>query len=272
MIILIVIVFLSVFAPQINRLMLGPDIDPMSVGSFSRYEKPSAERPLGTDYFGRDVLALLLMALRFSLTIGFLAGVFATIFGSSIGLIAGYFGGRVDNVLRTVTDVILVIPTLPLLLTISAYVPRINILTMAVLLSVFSWPFSARSIRAQVLSLRERQYVDLARISGLSEIEIVFQEIMPNLLPYLGVALSTSVVGAILAEFGLEVIGLGPGNISTLGLMINWAIGWGSMTLGNWHLIFAPAGMLVLIFLSLNLINIGLEQAFNPRLRQASGG
>ena len=137
--------------------------------------------------------------------------------------------------------------------------------------SIFGWPFAARTIRAQVLSLRERGYVDLAQVSGLSKLEIVFQEIMPNLLPYIGVGLAASVIGAILAEFGLEVIGLGPGNIATLGLMINWAIGWGVMSSGRWFIIIAPSVALILIFLSLNLINLGMEQAFNPRLKGTTG-
>ena len=122
----------------------------------------------------------------------------------------------------------------------------------ALLLAAFSWPFSARTIRSQVLSLRERGYVDLARVSGLGNMAIIFQEILPNLLPFLGVGLAVSTVGAILAEVGLELIGLGPGNVATLGLMINWAIGWGAMSLGKWHLIAAPAGILVLLFFSLN--------------------
>lgn len=265
------ICLVALLAPWIVEIHLGPGVDPMSVGNFDIFQPPSPTNPLGTDRFGRDELALLLMGIRFSLTIGLLAGVIATTFGSSVGLIAGYYGGKVDNVLRTMTDMFLVIPSLPLLLTLSAYVARIDIPTMAVLLAVFSWPFAARTIRAQVLSLRERAYIDLARASGLSNLEIVFQEIMPNLFPYLGVSLAGSVIGAILAEFGLEVIGLGPGNVATLGLMINWAIAWGSMSLGAWVLIFAPAVTLVLIFLALNLINIGLEQTFNPRLKGTTG-
>lgn len=260
----------SVLQPVLLRAIIG-DLNPMEVGSFPIFAPPSAEHLLGTDRYGRDVLALLLMGLRFSLSIGLLAGVISTFVGTIIGLIAGFFGGWVDNVLRSATDMILVIPTLPLLITLSAYIKALDVPTMALILAVFSWPFSARTIRAQVLSLRERNYVDLARTTGMSNTEIVFQEIMPNLLPYLGVALAASVVGAILAEFGLEVIGLGPGNIATLGLMINWAIGWGSITLGKWILIAAPAGILILIFLSLNFINIGLERAFNPRLRGTTG-
>jgi peptide/nickel transport system permease protein len=270
LILFLVICLLSIFQPIIVRALIG-DISPMSQGKFKIFEGPGVQHWLGTDRFGRDVLSLLLVGLRFSLSIGLLAGTISTVVGAAIGLIAGYYGGPVDNVLRSVTDIILVIPTLPLLITLAAYVKSIDVLTMALLLSIFGWPFSARTIRAQVLSLRERGYIDLARVSGMSKLEIVFQEVMPNLLPYLGVTLAASTVGAILAEFGLEIIGLGPGNIATLGLMINWAIGWGVMTKGLWNLLAAPATVLVLIFLSLNLINIGLEQAFNPRLKGTTG-
>ena len=269
-ILFVVICLLSIFQPLLVRLIIG-SVNPMAQGKFPIFDPPSAAHPLGTDRFGRDVVCLLLIGLRFSLSIGILAGVIGTLLGTVVVLVAGFYGGIVDNVLRSSTDMILVIPTLPLLITLSAYIKRLDVVTMAVLLAAFSWPFSARTIRAQVLSLRERAYIDLAQTSGLSKLEIVFQEIMPNLLPFLGVGLAASTVGAILAEFGLEVLGLGPGNVSTLGLMINWAISWGVLTLGKGIIVAAPAFVLILLFLSLNFINIGLEQAFNPRLKGTTG-
>jgi len=269
-ILFIVICLLSIFQPVIVRALIG-NINPMAQGKFPIFDPPSSQHLLGTDRFGRDVVSLLLIGLRFSLSIGIMAGVIGTLLGTVVGLIAGFYGGIVDSILRSSTDMILVIPTLPLLITLSAYIKRLDVVTMAILLSIFSWPFAARTIRAQVLSLRERAYIDLAQTSGLNKMEIVFQEIMPNLLPFLGVGLAASTVGAILAEFGLEVLGLGPGNVSTLGLMINWAISWGVLTLGKGIIVAAPAVVLVLLFLSLNFINIGLEQAFNPRLKGTTG-
>lgn len=267
---LLVLFAVSVLEPLLVRLLIG-NADPLATGNYGIFEPASAIHPLGTDRYGRDVLALLFVGTRYSLTIGVLAGLIGTLIGSVVGLIAGFYGGWVDNVLRSFTDMVLVIPTLPILITLAAYLRSPSIIVTAVLLAAFSWPFSARTIRAQVLSMRERGYVDLAKASGLSNIAIVFQEILPNLLPFLGVGLAASTVGAILAEFGLEVIGLGPGNISTLGLMINWAISWGSLSLGKWALIFAPAGVLVTVFVALNFVNIGLEQLFNPRLKGTTG-
>jgi len=269
-IILGTLVLIALLQPWLNTLIIG-DTDPITMGAFDAYVEPSAAHPLGTDRWGRDVLALLLVGLRFSLLIAALAGVVATFIGIIIGFIAGYKGGNLDSVLRTMTDMVLVIPTLPLLVTLAAYIPRVNVPIMALLLAAFSWPFTTRTIRSQVLSMKARPSVDLAKTSGLGDLEIIFAEILPNLLPYLGVSLAISMGAAMLAEIGLQLIGLGPGNINTLGLMINWSIRWGALGLGKWQMVFSPIICLVLIFVSLNLINIGLEQAFNPRLRAVTG-
>jgi len=264
------LVLIALLQPWINQYLLG-EIDPVSMGTFDPYAEPSRDHLLGTDRWGRDVFALLILGLRYSLLIAVLAGAVATAIGIVIGFVAGYKGGRTDAVLRTMTDMVLVIPSLPLLVTLAAYIPRVNIPVMALLLAAFSWPFTTRTIRSQVLSLKERPYVDLALTSGMRDWEIIFAEILPNLLPYLGVSLAISMGAAMLAEIGLQLIGLGPGNINTLGLMINWSIRWGALGLGKWQMVFSPVICLVLIFVSLNLINIGLEQAFNPRLRAVTG-
>jgi peptide/nickel transport system permease protein len=188
-----------------------------------------------------------------------------------IAFIAGYKGGRVDSVLRTVTDMFLVVPSFPLLLTLSAYVRRVSLWQVAVMLAIFSWPFAARTIRSHVLSLRSRPYVDLARVTNCGDMEIIFQDLVPNLLPYIGVGFANAAVGAIFALVGLEVIGLGPANVVDLGLMINWALSWGALSLGAWPIFVAPVIVLALLFTAVNLINIGLEEIYNPRLRGTAG-
>jgi peptide/nickel transport system permease protein len=241
------------------------------VGAFDLYLPPSWEHPLGTDRLGRDELALVLMGLRLSLAVGALAGLMATAIGIVVGFTAGYKGGVADSVLCSTTDMILVIPTLPILITLSAYIKVLTIPSMAFLLAVFSWAWSARAIRAQVLSLKERPYIELAKISGLGDFEIMFKEIMPNLLPYLGVGLANSTMGAILAETGMRLIGLGPARQVTLGLLVNWAMGWGVLAMGKWQLMFPAILCLILVFVSLNFINIGLEEVYNPRLKGITG-
>ncbi|MBE0695424.1 MAG: ABC transporter permease [Anaerolineaceae bacterium] len=270
--ILIFLILVAIFQPLINKALIG-DVHPISMGTYESYLEPSAQHWLGTDRWGRDWMAELVLGLRYSLVIGALAGVVATLVAILFGFIAGYKGGLIDNGLRTFTDMILVIPSWPILVTLAAYIQGLSIPIMALLLAMFSWPFGMRTIRAQVLSLRAQPYVDLARVSNLNDLEIIFQELVPNLLPFLGVALATSSVGAILAETGLELIGLGPGgDIITLGLMVNFSLSWGALALGKYELLFPPVIVLILIFVSLNLINMGLEELFNPRLKRITGG
>jgi peptide/nickel transport system permease protein len=266
------IVMIAVTQPWLNRLLIG-DLNPMTMGSFEAYLPSSWDHWLGTDRWGRDVMAVLLEGLRHSMMIGALAGLIATSVSIVIGFVAGYKGGRLDALLRTGTDMVLVIPSFPLLVALAAFLPRVTIPTMALLLAAFSWPWAARTIRSQVMSLKQRPYVDLAITSDMNDAEIIFTEIMPNLMPYLGVGLSLSMAGAMLAEAGLALIGigLGGGNISTLGQMIYLAQRWGALGLGKWQIVFPPIIVLVLIFVALNFINIGLEQAFNPRLRAVTG-
>lgn len=270
--ILLFLILVAIFQPVINQALIG-DTNPVSMGTYESYLPPSSEHWLGTDRWGRDWMAQLVLGLRYSLVIGALAGFVATFIAVIFGFVAGYKGGVIDNTLRTFTDMVLVIPSWPILVTLAAYIQGLSIPLMALLLAMFSWPFGMRTIRSQVLSLRAQPYVDLARVSNLKDMEIIFQELIPNLLPFLGVALASSTVGAILAETGLELIGLGPGgNVITLGLMVNFALSWGSLALGKFELLFAPVIVLVLIFVSLNLINMGLEEVFNPRLKRITGG
>jgi peptide/nickel transport system permease protein len=260
------ILLLALIEPLVSPLLIG-DKHPRDFGVAPLMEPPSWQHPLGTDNFGHDLLALLLYSLRDSLMIGGLAGAIATVIGIVVGFTAGYKGGKLDSFLRSGTDMVLVIPTLPLLLILAASMRIVDVVALAFILAAFGWPFAARSIRAQVLSLRERPYVDMAKLNDESDAEIIFAELVPNLLPYLGLGLASSIVGAILAETALQLIGFGPGNMSTLGSMIQQGLVAGMITQGRADAILVPAGLLILLFLSLNLINMGLEEVYNPRLR-----
>ena len=259
----------GILEPVINNYRLNGHSS-ISLGTYERLLPISIQHPLGTDYFGRDMLALVFTGLRYSLMIGFLAGGVATLIAVTIATIAGYKGGKLDAVLNSVTNATLVIPALPILMAITFYV-RINLTLLAITLAIFSWPWATRTIRAQILSMKERPYVDLAKVSGLRDFEIMFKEILPNLLPFIGVGFSYSVIGTILAETALRMIGLGPGEIPSLGLLLNWSMTFGAIAQGYLHFVLAPMFLLMLIFVSLNLINIGLEEAFNPRLKKITG-
>ncbi|HEV8635131.1 MAG TPA: ABC transporter permease [Chloroflexota bacterium] len=268
--ILVVLVVVAVLNGPIVAL-IGAGRNPLETGIYAAWEVPSPEHWLGTERYGRDVLAMTVIGLGASLQVGVVAGVLSTLVGVVVAFVAGYKGGRVDGFLATATDMVLVVPSFPLLLTLSAYVRNVSLLQVSLMLAIFSWPFAARTIRSQVLSLRSRPYVDLAKATKLSDMEIIFQELVPNLLPYIGVGCATASLGAIFALVGLEVIGLGPANTLDLGLMLNWAVNWGALSLGAWPIFVAPVVVLSLLFMAVIMINIGLEEVYNPRLRQTAG-
>ncbi|MDH5440555.1 MAG: ABC transporter permease subunit, partial [Candidatus Bathyarchaeota archaeon] len=181
-----------------------------------------------------------------------------------------YRGGIIDSILNGVTNSILVIPSLPILLVV-AYYTRLDLVSMCLTLAAFSWPWSTRVIRAQVLSLKERTFVDLAKVSGQNDFEIMFAEILPNLIPYIIVGLCFSVIGAIFAETGLRIIGLGPPTVVSLGLLLQQALQYGLLTQKRYAEVMSMVLLLISIFISLNLINKGMDEAFNPRLKKVTG-
>ncbi len=265
-VIIIALILIAVLNPLLVRLVIG-DVGPLQTGTFDIFLDPSRQNPLGTDRFGRDVLALVLIGLPNSLMVAAIAGVISTVIGVTVGFTAGYKGGKVDAFLRTVTDMFLVVPTLPLIIVLAAYSRKVTILQLALILAVFSWPYAARVIRSQVLSLRERPYIELSRMTNMKDREIIFQDLLPNMLPYIGIGFAGTALGAAFALVGLEVIGLGPSDTMDLGLLINFAQGWGVLSLGKAAILAAPVTLLILLFLGVVLMNQGLEEIYNPRLQ-----
>jgi peptide/nickel transport system permease protein len=206
-----------------------------------------------------------------SLQIGALGGVLSTIIGIVVAFFAAYRGGWLDSLLATTTDLFLVIPTLPLLIAYSGFANNISLFQVSVILAVFSWAGAARTIRSHVLSLRTRPYVDLAKVTKQGDTEIVLFELVPNMLPYIALGLAQAIINTIFALVGLELIGLGPSGIQDLGLLINAAVANGALSLGAWPMFVTPIVLLTAIFFALNLMNVGLDEAFNPRLRKVAG-
>ena len=233
----------------------------------ARFGEPTWDHPLGTESNGRDMLAVLLVGAPRSLYIGLIAATIGMFIGIILGFTAGFMGGWVDAVIRTISDSVVVIPALAVLIVIGAYVKTINIESMALLLALFAWPAPTRFIRAQVLSMRERGYVNMARISGASSFDIMFKEMMPNMLPYLAASYTGNVSGAILAATSLEVLGLGPTRIPTLGMTIFYAIRAAAILRGMWWWWGIPIAALVVVFSGLFLMTTGLDEIANPRLR-----
>jgi peptide/nickel transport system permease protein len=237
-------------------------------------EKPSGllkdadpAHPLGTESNGRDMLAVLLVGTPRTLRIGLIGAGIGMLVGIVLGFTAGLMGGWVDYVISTLCDTMVSMPGLAVLVVIAAYIPQMEVNNLAMIMAIFAWPLPARSIRAQILSMRERDFIKLALISGSSKIDIMFREIMPNLLPYLAASFVVTVSGVILASTGVETLGLGPTRIPTLGTTINGALRATAMFRGMWWWWGPPIVVLVIIFVGLFLINIGLDEIANPRLR-----
>lgn len=244
---------------------------PKLLGEYEGCLPPSAEHFLGTDNYGRDIVQVLLYGTQLSLLIGFVAGIIGTSISIAVGFISGYRGGLTDDILRSVVDVFLVVPSFPILALCVIYLRGLSILSMSVILGVFSWPGAARLIRSQMLTLKERDFVDLAKISRLNQVEILIEEILPNMIPYLAITFVGCTIGAIYAEVGLEVIGLGTTNANTLGFIFHEAIKNLAVLHGWWWWIGPPTACLVGIFASLYLITLGLDEIANPRLKKITG-
>jgi peptide/nickel transport system permease protein len=234
-----------------------------------RFPPAQANHPLGSESNGRDMLATLMAGAPRSLWVGFVAAGIGMLIGIILGFTAGYMGGWVDSVIRIISDSVLTIPSLLVLIVISSYVKQIDITQMALLLALFAWPIPTRLIRAQVLTMRERGYVRMARLSGQSSFNIMFREMMPNMLPYLAASFAGNISGAILAATSLEALGLGPTRIPTLGMTIFYAIRSSAIIRGMWWWWGFPILVLIIIFTGFFLIATGLDEVANPRLRGA---
>jgi peptide/nickel transport system permease protein len=238
-----------------------------AIGSARPRRPPDVVHWLGTDTQGRDVLAALLLALPQTLLIGLLAGLIGLAIGGLLGLVAGWFRGTADAVIRTLADVMMTIPAIAVLVLVAVNVRSMTVGLMAVIVAGLAWMLPARAVRAQVLSLRERPWVDVARLNGLSGARVVLTELLPNLVPYLAASFVTAVAGAMIATVGLEALGLGPQNELTLGMMFYWAQYAGAILRGMWWWWVPPVVALVLIFLALLAASAGMDRIANARLR-----
>ncbi len=227
---------------------------------------------LGTDNFGRDVLTELVTATGVSLQIGIVAGLVATLIGLTLGLLAGYVGGLVDDVITFVTNLFIVIPSFVLLILISFSIgqEQRGAFTIAVVIGLTGWVWTARAVRAQVISLRNRDHVNLSKLSGHSIFRIIVADILPYIASYVVMALILQISSAILAEAGLSILGLGPRttDVPTLGQMMNWAFIYQAYILGKWWAYLPALAAIALVSFSMNLMNTGLDQVFNPALRE----
>ncbi len=249
----------------IGRLLLP--FDPVRVGRFLPSLPPSSEHILGTDSFGRDVYGQLVTGIILSIQIGFTVAAIGSFVGSIIGFMSGYFGGKVDNLLRSIIDVFLVIPMLAMLILISASIRVLDIPTMSLVLVIFAWASPARQVRGQTLSLKERDFIYMAKLSGMNPLEIILWEISPHMAQWISASFINTILWAILTETSLDILGLGPLKAMSLGMLLYWSIFHAAMFRGLWWWWTAPIYTLTFLFLSLFLMHRGLDEMINPMFR-----
>jgi peptide/nickel transport system permease protein len=259
--VLMVFVVLALVGPLLTDYQPLDYIGPASV-------PPSAEFWFGTTTFGQDVFTQFVYGLQASFLVGIIGGGLGTLIGILVGFTAGYRGGVVDEILNMLTNIVLVIPTLAVLLIGAAYLEVRGILVESIFIGVTAWPWAARAIRAQTFSLRTRDFVDLARLSGTNSWKIIFTEIAPNMMSYLLLVFILQFGGAVLIAATLDFIGLGPTDAMSLGLMMNNAVLWGALLLGIWWWFVPPGVAITAIVGALYVTNVGLDEVFNPKLRE----
>jgi peptide/nickel transport system permease protein len=262
---LILLVLLVVFA------IVGPFIDSrnplFAVGG--RFDKPSAKVLLGTDVIGNDVFLQLMHGVGTSLKIGLIAGAVATLLGVLIGTLAGYLGGWIDEALMGATNVIITIPTIVILILLSVSLETRSLLSLGLIIGITSWPWTARAVRAQTASLRTREHVDVARLSGAKTLPIILWEILPYMFSYIFMAFILQLGSGILSEAALSLLGLGPTNTISLGKMLQFAIQGEAIRTGAYWAFLPPTVLLTVISFSLLMLQSSLDEVFNPKLRKA---
>ena len=230
-------------------------------------QPPSSEFPLGTDSWGRDLLALLLTGTKNSLRIGVTAALISLTMGVVIGVVAGFRGGIVDSALMLVTDVILVLPSILIMMLVAAYMRERNPYYVALIIGLTGWPWVARAIRSQIMSLKSREFMDLSRMAGLGDVRIIVEDLLPNMASYIAMAFVLLMSGAMIAEAGLSMIGLGVTKGVSLGIILYWAQMLESVRRGMWWWFGPPGAVLVLLAASLLLMSTALDEYFSPRLK-----
>jgi peptide/nickel transport system permease protein len=253
----------------LGQLFIDPLKDPYPLaGPASR--PPSLDYPFGTDSQGRDMLAVMIVGTRLSLKIGLLAGAIGLAIGIVLGLISAFYGGWIDNVIRWVVDVMFTIPSFLVMVIIASLLRQyISIENMAFILAAFAWPGPTRGIRAQVLSLREREFIRLARLSGMRGPEIIVRELLPNLAPFLLAGFVGALIGAVYGALGLELLGLGSQREPTLGMTFFWMQKYSALLRNLWWWWGIPIGIIIVLILSLYLISFALDEWANPRSRRS---
>lgn len=258
--VLLFLVLVAIFAPVIA---------PYSPNSteFMPSEPPSSKHWLGTTALGQDIFSQVVWGTRLTLTVGLITGAITSTISMIIGLTAGYFGGIIDDVLSTITNVFLVLPSLPLMIIIAAYITVKSVLPIIVVISITGWAWGARVLRSQMMTLKSRDFVKAAIVAGEHPLRIIFVDILPNMIGIIVANFFGAALNAVLSEAGLEFLGLGNVNSVTWGTILYWAQNNQALLLGQWQWMAIPGLLIAILGTSFALLNFAIDEISNPRLR-----
>jgi len=254
------LLLISIFGSILYR------VNPLAI-SGPPEQPPSKDFPLGTDSWGRDLLALLLAGIRNSLYIGVTAALISLSIGVITGVISGFKGGVTDSSLMLITDVVLVSPSILIMMLVAAYLKERNPIFVSLIIGVTSWPWVARAMRSQIMSLKSRDFMYMSRMAGLSDMKIIIEDLLPNMASYTFMAFVLLMSGGMIAEAGLSMIGLGVTKGLSLGIILYWAQILESVRRGMWWWFGPPGACLVALAASLLLMSTALDEYFSPRLK-----
>ncbi len=249
--------------------ILGPIISPHNMTDyFASNQAPSAQHWLGTDNLGHDLFAEVTTGLRVSYLVGALGALCAALVGMALGFTAGWRGGALDDVLQMMTNIVVMIPSLVLLIAIGAYLKTRGILFEGAFIGLTTWPWVARAVRAQTFTLKSREFVDLARMSGRRGFSIVIRDIAPNMASYLFLVVILLFGSSMLLAANFDFLGLGPTTGTSLGNIMNQSTLWSALQLHYWWWFLPPGLLLTGMVAALLVANVGLDEVFNPKLRE----
>jgi len=268
--ILVIFVLMAVLAPVLAskyNTEFMPAYSPKWATVNPTYASPSIRFPFGTDYYGRDIYTLTVWGSRASLIVGFMASFISIVIGTLVGLTSGYFGKISDEVLMRFTDFFLVIPWFPLMIVIASLMGR-SFTNIIIVIGITSWPSTARIVRSSVLSLKEKTFVERAVAVGSGSGRIIWRHILPNVFPLIFANTILLVANSIFSESFLDFFGLGPENIVSWGLTLEWAYEYGAFTSFAWWNIVFPGGCIVMLIMAFYLMGDALDEVLNPKLRR----
>lgn len=266
------IVFFGIISMALLAPIVSSKVDVLSIGLYDSSQSPSLDHILGTNSYGQDVFSRLLFGLRSSLFVGLLSAIIATFLGTIVGLVSGYKGGKLDDILSGFTNLFTVLPSFFVIILVSSVLEKRSLLLFSLIIGFITWSWTARAVRVQVAAIKTKEHISIAKLNGFGTLSILIRQILPYMASYVFMAFIVQMATGILNEAAISMIGLGPYDTVTLGMILNDAYNNESIINGAWWVFLPATFAITLLQFSLYIMNSSLESFFNPRLVVSKGG